>query len=438
MNKAYSERLPDTEPGPGATQAGAGGSDPSPKSLTPDPLCLELLLHCLSSSRKPLAVSREPTPDWNEVIAIASRHYLTPLLYTRLKESDVRADVPADVWERLRRTYIASAVRNMSLYGELRKVLQRLRSSGIKVIVLKGAFLAEAVYGDDALRPMTDVDLMVPKAGLPRAHAFLLDMGRVHQQPEDSDSRYKRSGKLRLPAGTGIDLCWTIDVPGGRSRLDSAGLWDRAHPATIAGVEVLALSPEDLLLHVCLHASVSHGLGIGVRPFCDIAETIHRFRSEMDWAQVVERAREWGATRYVGLTLHLARSMLGTGVPDDVLERLVPGGIARRVLEMARESVLTQTGYGQWAPFFDLVGAKSLGDKAKLSWERVFLSRGEMAAVCPASRGSRHLYFYYVLRLRDVIRTYGAHTLRRARLMMQSRGRDRKASLVNWLRSGKP
>jgi hypothetical protein len=318
-------------------------------------------------------------------------------------------------------------------------VLRCLRSSGIKVIVLKGAYLAEAVYGDVALRPMGDVDLMVPRAELPRAQAILLDMGGVHQQFEDIESCCRT--KPHLPQffirDLAIEIHWTIASPTGPVRIDTAGLWNRARPAKIAGVEVLALSPEDLLLHLCLHFCYQHHLA-GLTSFCDIAETIHRFRSEMDWAQVVHSAREWRASRYVGLTLHLARGMLGTGVPDDVLERLVPGGIARRVLEMARESVLAQTGYRQWAPFFDLVGAKSLGDKAKLSWERVFLSRGEMAAVYPASRDSKHLYFYYVLRLGHVIRTYGAHTLRRARLMMQSRGRDRKASLVNWLRSGKP
>jgi hypothetical protein len=130
--------------------------------------------------------------------------------------------------------------------------------------------------------------------------------------------------------------------------------------------------------------------------------------------------------------------MLGAGVPDGVLERLVPGGIDQRILDTARQSVLAQTGHGQWAPFFDLLGVESIGDKARVFSERVFLSRGEMAVKYPASRDSKHLYLYYALRLRDVIRTFGFHALRRARLMMLSRGRDRNASLLNWLKSGKP
>ena len=398
----------------------------------------DVLIRLLSESRKPSAGTRQPQAVWNEVVATAVRHGFAPLLFKRLKESGARTNVPAVAWENLRLAYFASAGRNARLYRELGLVLRCLRGSGIPVIVLKGAFLAEAVYGDVALRPMGDVDLMVPRAEMPRAHAVLLDTGRAHQQSGDVGSRSGRSRKFRLSVGAGIDLCWTIVAPKGRFGPDSTGLWNRAHQATIAGVEVLGLCPEDLLLHLCLHASHRHGLTAGLRPFCDIAETIRHFRGAMDWAQVVHSAREWCASRYVGLTLHLAQSMVGAGVPDDVLERLVPGGIDQRIIEAARESVLTQAGYLQRMPFFGRLGVESLGDKAKLSWERIFLSRGEMAAIYPASRDSKYLYFHYALRLRDVIRAFVSHIRRRGRLMTRSRRHNRKDPLVNWLKSGEP
>ena len=318
-------------------------------------------------------------------------------------------------------------------------MLQRLRGSGIRVIVLKGAYLAEAVYRDAALRPMTDVDLMVPRADAPAARAILREMGGHHQQPDDVEWCWRTESALPSVACLGllIELHWTIAVPASPFTIDIPGFWSRARPATIAGVEVLAPSPEDLLLHLCTHASSKHCLQDGLRPLCDVSETIQRFRGETNWAEVAERAREWGASRYVGLTLHLARSMLGAGVPETVLEQLVPGGLDQRMLEAARRSILARTGYGQWAPLFDLLGAESFGDKARLIWQRVFLSRGEMAATYPASRNSRHLHLYYALRIRDVMRTYLSHTFRRGRLMVQTGRRDRNAALVDWLRSGK-
>ena len=406
--------------------------------LTDPHSAIDMLLRCLSD-RGPGTGDRGPTNDWNDVVDVAVRHDLAPLLFKRLKEGDARARVPADAWERLRLAYFASAKRNARLFRELRTALECLRTAGIPVIVLKGAYLAEAVYGDVAVRPMCDADLMVPRAELPRAQAVLLDMGGVLGSTEDIESFSK--SRHHLPPVIIRDLLtelhWTIIRPTEPVRIDVAGLWNRARPATTAGVEVLALSPEDLLMHVCLHFGCDHHL-TGLRSFCDIAETIHRFRSEMDWLQVAGSAHVWGAARYVGLTLHLARRMSGAGVPDDALERLVPGGIDEHVLDMARQSILADTGYDPWTPVSGLVGVRSLGDKAKLLWERVFLSRDDMARVYPASRESRNLCSYYALRFKDVMRNRGATVLRLAQSSSYRQSAAESAVVANWLRSGKP
>jgi hypothetical protein len=196
---------------------------------------------------------------------------------------------------------------------------------------------------------------------------------------------------------------------------------------------VLGLCPGNLLLHLCLHAAYDESLGGGLRPLCDIAETIRRYREEIDWVRVADRAREWGASRYVVLALQLARDLLGARVPEDVLEQLVPGGLDRRALEAAKQSTLTRTGYDQWQPFFDKMRATSLSDRARLSRWRLFLTRDEMAATYPGFRGSRFIHLYYVRRVGHVIGSYATHTLRRARLML-SRDRDPNAALVRWLK----
>lgn len=197
------------------------------------------LLRCLSDSR-------EPTTEWNEVVATAVYHGLAPLLFKRLKDNNTRAGVPADSWERLRLAYFASAGRNMRLYRELRPVLRCLRSSDIPVIVLKGAFLAQAVYGDVALRPMYDVDLMVPRAELPRALAVLLDMGGVHRQSEDIESLCRKRHYLPpvVIRGLAIETHMTIASPTGPVTVDLTGLWHRARPATITGSKCWRYPPK--------------------------------------------------------------------------------------------------------------------------------------------------------------------------------------------------
>lgn len=232
-----------------------------------------------------------------------------------------------------------------------------------------------------------------------------------------------------------VEIHWTVVTPPGPVKVDPATIWDRARPATIAGVEMLALSPEDLLLHTCLHFSYQHRHE-GLKSFCDIAHTVRRFGAEMDWTLVAQLARDWGATKYVGLALHLAGSLLDAKVPPDALERLVPGGLDQPILDAARESVLTQTDYRRWLPPFERWEARSLGDKARLAWRAVFLPRDQMAALYPASRNARHLWFYYALRLRDGIRTLGSRRSRRAPASSRGRGGDGRAALAYWLESG--
>jgi hypothetical protein len=364
---------------------------------------------------------------------------VAPLLFKRLKRSNAQCYVPADAWKQLRLAYFAGASMNRRLYRELGPVLRRLRSSGIPIVALKGAYLAEAVYGDVALRPMCDVDLMVPRAELPRALAVLFDLGGDYERSEHYDSLDWTGHHHVRPVvvhDLTLEIHWTLVPPSGPVRIDAAGLWDRARPVTIAGVEVLALSPEDLLLHLCL--SLGHQGFAGLKRICDTAETIHRFRSEMDWVQVVERAREWDAPRHVGLALNLARSMLGAAVPDDVLEQLIPGGLDQRKLETAQECVIAQTNCLRSGTLIDDWGAMSLSGKAKLSWERIFLSREDMAVMYPAARQAKHLWPYYVLRLRDVTRTLAAAVFRRGLPTARSGMQGRNAALANWLRSGKP
>jgi hypothetical protein len=407
----------------------------------------ELLVRCLAGRGPGTGDLGPATTDWNEVVDAAVREHVAPLLFKRLKDNDVRNLVPFDAWERLRRAFFTSGDRNARLFRELGAVLLRLRDSGIRVIVLKGAYLAEAVYGDVALRPMVDCDLLVRQTDLAGAETALLAMGAVHPTGRNrtTPARPARASHVEPVRGEtkhdlplfihdlAVELHWTTVTPTGPVEVDAAGLWNRARPANVAGVEVLALSPEDLLLHLCLHFCYQHRL-TGLRFLCDIAETIHRFCGELDWTQVAGRAREWGATRHVGLALRLARTMLGAEVPDDVLARLVPEGIDQSILEAATESVITRTLFHEMMPLPDMFGVRSIGGLEKLFWRRVFLSPEEMAAKYPASQGSKRFYLYYALRLRDGLRAIGSLARRRARLVPRSRARQRYAELNDWLK----
>jgi hypothetical protein len=380
--------------------------------------------------------------SWDELILETEKHQVTSLLYWRLKNTEPAGNAMVNAMAKLRHAYYAEATRAVLRRHGLSQLLAVLCEAGMPVIVLKGVCLAEAVYSNIALRSMGDVDLLVPRTELPRAQAILLDKGYGPQEREDIETLCRRN--MELDPFVGVDLAvelhWSIALPTSPFKIDIAGLWTRARPAIIAGVQVLALSPEDLLLHLCLHTSHQHGLRIGPRSICDIAETIRFYGSELDWSRFADRAREWGASRYAGLTLHLARGLLAVPVPEDALDQLVPGGLDSRLLKKAMECVLAQEPYYTWAvlPFSNRWGDKSTWEKVKALWEVAFPSRFQMASRYPRSRDSKHLWPYYVWRLVDLPRKYGRATLQQGFRMMRVHLRGRTPSLAGWLKSGKP
>jgi hypothetical protein len=99
--------------------------------------------------------------------------------------------------------------------------------------------------------------------------------------------------------------------------LDLDGIWARTRPARVAGHDVLALSPEDLLLHLSVHAGFHHGLHVAIRRLCDVAAVLER--EEIDWARFADTARRWGAEPFAAVILRLARDLLAAPVPDAAL-----------------------------------------------------------------------------------------------------------------------
>lgn len=146
----------------------------------------QLLLHCLGTDPDKTGDGRVgplSEADWENLLQQSARHRITPLLYHRLTAFHPDIAIPPTVMEKLQQAYLGNAARNLMLYHNLSRVLNILRRHRIPVIVLKGAHLAELIYGNRTLRFMSDLDLLVQKDDLMRVDALLLEMGVHHDRP---------------------------------------------------------------------------------------------------------------------------------------------------------------------------------------------------------------------------------------------------------------
>lgn len=338
--------------------------------------------------------------DWSAIVAEAFRHQLGPLLYDRLKTRLPDQVVPTRVASDLKNTYLHSAAAALRRSHFLARALGALNAASVQTIVLKGAYLAENFYRNPALRPMCDVDILVRPEVLGKADVALSSVGfnalEFSLSPPDDVNEFHYVDKA---SNMMLEVHWALLPPGYPFTVDMDALWKRAIPAPVAGVDVLALSSEDLVTHLALHTTI-HRFEFGLRPLCDIAEVLSR--ASVDWDVLEEQTHKNGMSRAVNVPLSLATSLLQAAVPR---ERMVGPGTANALpeglWEEAREAVLLNSpGMGQAGrPNPGLVlfmGRPRWRDKLRILIPRVFPSRRMIAALYPVPENSPRVFLYYV------------------------------------------
>ncbi len=301
------------------------------------------LLRCFCVGRSARDV---PVTDWPTLLQVAGRERLLPLLYSLLRG---REDVPAAVPEALRRGYYQTAARNSALLEEAGRAVDLLLAAGVPVCLLKGLYLVTHGYGNVALRPMGDADLLVPPGQLAEAARRLQEAGyRVAEGPLSE----LRPG-FRAAFGFEVGLRWEregplvelhehlFESPYLRRRLAVGGVWERTRPLEWEGRPVRALSPEDQLLHVTAHAWGE------ASPLLRLVDVVLLLRDEpVDWGTLVERARAAGLLLPVAEVLRAAEP-LGVAVPRQVRALLSErrprweSWAARQSLRLGREAAVS-------------------------------------------------------------------------------------------------
>ena len=94
---------------------------------------------------------------------LARLHGVAPLLHERLRATGRLPELPAETREILGAARRLTAFENLRHYAELRRIAKALNGRGIPLIALKGLHLAELVYVEPSLRPMSDMDILVPR-----------------------------------------------------------------------------------------------------------------------------------------------------------------------------------------------------------------------------------------------------------------------------------
>jgi hypothetical protein len=371
------------------------------------------LLRLSHADREPVMAA---AATWQAMLARATELAVSPLVFAALRAHAGEVNAPADVLATLHDHYAENGLRNLALYRTARLVLQHFQRQGIAAIVLKGVYLAQAVYRDPAARVMSDVDLLVKAEARGQVAALFGALGYSQvQSATDAPTHLHHDRYRRAGHSAEFEVHWALISRDDPFHIDLNGLWERAAGVSIAGVPVCVLAVEDTLLHLCVHMTYQHVFDrFSLRCLCDVQRAIRNYGERIDWDAVCARAAEWGCERNVHLALLAAHRLLGAAVPADVLRRLRPADFDERLVAWATHRVLglVDDHQGPWSANLGRWQlATSVPDKAALLLRMCFPTPQELARRSGASHAPERVWLAYVRRWGDLLRRAGQAVL---------------------------
>lgn len=247
--------------------------------------------------------------EWSALDRVAAQHRLQPLLHHANRDHSGIPPAVARRWQTAHREY---AMRAMVQQAELAETAALLDRAGIPSVALKGAFLAAHAYPEAALRPMRDIDLLVPAGSVRQAFDLLLAAGHVQEGPAemtlDEIVRIdKHMPPVIAPRGTTIELHHRLWERDGRMDHASPTASEEAVLARAArGTDGIGYpAPQDLLGHVIVHAVYSHRLDCGPLVLSDVAFLLRA--APIDWPAFWAGARADGWRDGARLVLELVK-----------------------------------------------------------------------------------------------------------------------------------
>jgi hypothetical protein len=286
---------------------------------------------CNATHHRQIARAASQLAGWEEVPARAEAHGMAPLLYTHLNGAGV--ELSLSVKRKLQGFYLQHHHANRVRARVLHDIVSAYDAAGIPALVLKGAALAHMVYPEPGLRPMNDMDILVPESDARRAQQVLADLGFRAPLPSGSVFLHRHLTEAILHT-EGIPVMVEIHLKLFSDYFDNAMAYVRAmispilrpitraktrgqghalrdqtkcqgvgddrrwmaldglssppHAFALEDVTAYTLGHEDMLWHLCQHLT-SH---VNVWDFgrliwmADVVSFAERFASEIDWDRI--------------------------------------------------------------------------------------------------------------------------------------------------------
>jgi len=247
--------------------------------------------------------------DQDNFITVAKQHALLGLLYRALQNY---SSAPVKLIAACKQQYSINRLNALHKIKFLADLQQALMQRHVPMFSIKGALLAEFMYGDMGLRESVDLDILIPAETVLIAHEVFKNLGLQTDfigitQPQyhplifamGKDITYYCS-KRNLQ----IDVHWRLEYKPNNLRFDFNQLWKIRQTIILSSGEIFyTLPPIEEWLFLCMHAS-RHAWK-KLQWLCDIVNYLPMLQKKATPAEIKKKIIHYHAQKHVQLALKL-------------------------------------------------------------------------------------------------------------------------------------
>ena len=371
-------------------------------------LMMDLLSTTIEVSQK--RIDTLSSKDWEAMTQFVRDHRIGPMLHWRINQTRKHLIFPEIFLEDIGNRYRANTFTNLAAERELILVSETLYQAEIPFLALKGAFLAWHVYPEKGLRPLRDLDILVPKERALEAFNALMKAGARRMKGDKSDPALMldHPEAHQLPPivskhGTlVVEIHWLLfhhhqSLQNTWDLTEDKTLWQRGITATLHQTAVPFLSPTDQLVHLIEHAFHGHLLDNGPLILSDIAFLMEKY--EMDWALLDRLIKRAGLEQAARLALAMVYRDHGVGSLDWLQKNKAEPYLLEAAMLNARRLMLRDYGRRKYISLSAEV-FKPMAIMQKCAWvmKLFFAPKIKVALEFNVDKTSPFLWCYYPIR----------------------------------------
>ncbi|HEX5852357.1 MAG TPA: nucleotidyltransferase family protein [Solirubrobacteraceae bacterium] len=300
------------------------GAVPGHSDVWPTPAQELLLRAALISDERALGAWRQV----RSLVEVATLDHATQALLPVLRKNLLALGEQDELLSLFKGVHRYSWARNQMLLAPMIPIVQALERAGTPTLLLKGAAFVADSRLDAGMRPMNDVDVLVPYERRREAIDALLEAGLVPVggtpawYVADYAPRFVPSHGFRDELDRQLDLHWHV-LHASCQRDADEDFWSAAISIELLGARTRALCPADELLLVVLHGLRWNAIPT-YRWVVDAALLCGGEIGEIDYERLVAQARKRRVTVALRAGLDYLRRVVGAPVPAETIRALRP------------------------------------------------------------------------------------------------------------------